>query len=167
LRNSLFRFLQHHEIDPKKYNETITVFWLQMVARELAKFHASAAFFYSFNSKVSALANPKLPLEFYSEERLWSEEARRVFITPDLKQWKKTRAIAGWEGSSSSASLRSLRFSRIDHNTQETLLLDRSITLFRAYRRQLMEKRRGRRDAEDAESSQPAIVLNLKCGTEA
>lgn len=88
LRNSLFRFLQHHEIDPKKYNETITVFWLQIVGRELAKFHASAAFVDKCNSIVSTLANPKLPLEFYSEERLWSEEARRVFITPDLRRWE-------------------------------------------------------------------------------
>ena len=88
LRNSLFRFLQHHEIDPKKYNETITVFWLKMVARELEKLPLSAALVDKCNSIVSVLANRKLPLDFYSEKRLWSDQARQVFITPDLKHWK-------------------------------------------------------------------------------
>ena len=43
----------------------------------------------------------------------------------------KLEKNAGWEVSASSASLRPLRFSMIDRNTQETLLLDPSITLFR------------------------------------
>jgi len=85
LRESLLKFLHHHEIDPQKYNETVTVFWLQMVARELKSLPESAGLVEKCNSVISALANPKLPLEFYSEERLWSGEARQVFIAPDLK----------------------------------------------------------------------------------
>ena len=46
----------------------------------------------------------------------------------------------------------------INHNTQETLVLDLSITVFREYREHLMPERRGRRHADDAETS--AIFLN-------
>ena len=41
-------------------------------------------------------------------------------------------------------ALRTLRFSMNDHNTQDTLLLDLSITRFRQHRGPLREKRRDR-----------------------
>ena len=47
-----------------KYHHTITVFWIQMLARLLDK---------------------NLPLTYYSPEVLWSDEARRGWIAPDLR----------------------------------------------------------------------------------
>ena len=47
----------------EKYHHTITVFWIRMLARLLDK---------------------DLPLSYYSAERLWSDEARRTWIEPDL-----------------------------------------------------------------------------------
>jgi len=41
----------------------------------------------------------------------------------------------------------------IDHNTQETLLLDLSMLPSGNYKKQLMKKRRARGDAEEAETS--------------
>ena len=35
MRSSLFRFLDHHGVDRKKYSETITVFWIGKVADKL------------------------------------------------------------------------------------------------------------------------------------
>jgi hypothetical protein len=88
MRNALPRFLNHHAIDTQKYNETLTVFWLEMVALELKRLPASATLVHKCNSVIDALSNPKLASEYYSDEVLWSEKARKAFVDPDLKQWK-------------------------------------------------------------------------------
>jgi len=88
MRSSLFRFLEHHNVDNRKYNETLTVFWLEMVALELKKIAVDASLVDKFNSVIAALNNAKLACEFYSEQVLWSDEARRTFVPPDLKHWK-------------------------------------------------------------------------------
>ena len=87
MRTALFKFLEHHNIDTQKYNETMTVFWLEMVARELKKLDANISVVEKCNSVIAALNNPKLALDFYSQELLLSEEARKGFVQPDLKQW--------------------------------------------------------------------------------
>ena len=85
LRNSLCRFLQHHEIDSQKYNETLTVFWLEMVASELAKLPSNLPLTVRCNSVVASLDDAKLASDFYSDELLWSQRARESFVAPDLK----------------------------------------------------------------------------------
>jgi len=35
MREGLLRFIAHHEIDPKKYSEEITRFWIERVAEQL------------------------------------------------------------------------------------------------------------------------------------
>ena len=49
---------------PEKYHHTITVFWIQMLARLLDK---------------------NLPVTYYSPELLWSDEARGGWVAPDLR----------------------------------------------------------------------------------
>jgi hypothetical protein len=49
---------------PEKYHETITLFWMRMLARLLDK---------------------NLPLAYYSRERLWSDQARTAWLEPDLQ----------------------------------------------------------------------------------
>lgn len=88
LRESLQRFLDHHSIDKQKYNETLTVFWLEMVVLELRRLPEDLGLVDKCNSVIDALNNPKLASEFYSEKLLWSEQARKTFVDPDLKQWK-------------------------------------------------------------------------------
>lgn len=87
LRESLHRFLDHHSIDKQKYNETLTVFWLEMVVLELRRLPAGSTLVHKCNSVIEALNNPKLALEYYSDEVLWSEQARKAFVSPDLKRW--------------------------------------------------------------------------------
>ena len=87
MRGSLFRFLEHHQVDNRKYNETLTVFWLEMVALELKKLADGASLAKRCNLVIGALSNPRLALDFYSEELLWSDEARARFVEPDLRQW--------------------------------------------------------------------------------
>jgi hypothetical protein len=49
---------------PEKYHQTITIFWMRMVGRLLDK---------------------RLPLAYYSPERLSSDEARLTWVEPDLR----------------------------------------------------------------------------------
>lgn len=88
LRQSLHRFLKHHQVDAQKYNETLTMFWLEMVARELSQIPQQTALVSKCNSVIAALSDPKLVSEFYSDELLWSESARQAFVEPDKKHWK-------------------------------------------------------------------------------
>ena len=88
LRESLLQFLGHHSIDNQKYNETLTVFWLEMVALELKQLPEDSTLVDRCNSVIEVLDNPKLALEYYSDEVLWSEQARKAFVDPDLKQWE-------------------------------------------------------------------------------
>jgi len=88
MRSSLFRFLEHHNVDNRKYNETLTVFWLEMVVLELNKLPADVRLVERCNSVVAKLNNPKLALDFYSQELLWSDEARARFVEPDLRPWR-------------------------------------------------------------------------------
>jgi len=92
MRSSLFRFLEHHKVDNRKYNETLTVFWLEMVALELKKQSAGASLVEKCNSVISALSNPKLAADFYSEQVLGSDEARKIFVPPDLKAIRDRKA---------------------------------------------------------------------------
>lgn len=87
LRTTLMRFLDHHDVDMQKYNETLTAFWLHMVALELKRLPEGARLVDKCNSVIAALSNPKLALDFYSEELLWSERARQAFVPPDVKRW--------------------------------------------------------------------------------
>jgi hypothetical protein len=87
MKEALLRFLNHHAVDPKKYNETLTVFWIEMVARVLQELPEGKSLVEKCNRTVEKLSNPKLALEFYSEELLWSQQARESFVEPDLKHW--------------------------------------------------------------------------------
>jgi hypothetical protein len=49
---------------PEKYHHTLTVFWMRAVA---------------------ALLDQSLPLEYYSRDRLFSDDARSEWLDPDLK----------------------------------------------------------------------------------
>src|SRR5213596_410105 len=82
MRNTLQRFAASVG-NSEKYNETITLFWLHLLAGMRA-----------FGSRESLQqivhANPRLleknfPLAYYSPERLFSDKARASWVEPDLK----------------------------------------------------------------------------------
>ena len=66
---------------PQKYHETITLFWVNLLAYALTREKRLEEF---------VGANPQLleknfPLAYYSAERLFSDEARTSWLEPDLK----------------------------------------------------------------------------------
>ena len=68
---------------PQKYHETITLFWVQLLARARAISRAECL-------EELVYANPQLLeknflLAYYSAERLFSDEARVSWKEPDLK----------------------------------------------------------------------------------
>lgn len=89
MRNSLMRFIKHHHVDQRKYNETITVFWLEVVADALAKMPAALTLLERCNRVVQEFPNSARALEHYSSELLFSDDAREGFVKPDLKDWKE------------------------------------------------------------------------------
>jgi hypothetical protein len=64
------------------YHETLTVFWLDTVAGFLAD-SPELSHLQKANRLVERF-DKDYPLRFYSRERLFSPEAREVFVEPDL-----------------------------------------------------------------------------------
>ena len=85
MRTSLFRFLDHHKVDKAKYHETLTGFWLKLVRRQMDSLAANCSVLETTNAVIDSLGNSQVVLDYYSEKLLWSDEARRVWIEPDLK----------------------------------------------------------------------------------
>jgi hypothetical protein len=69
------------------YHETITVFWLRTVADYLAKAERAAGLAALANGLLAVCHDPRLPLEYYSRERLFSVEARTHYVKPDLQNF--------------------------------------------------------------------------------
>jgi hypothetical protein len=89
MRTSLRRFLAHHGVGSEKYNETLTVFWVAMVRQTLAEIRTDSSLVEKCNRVIEALGNPALAFDYYSKELLWSDEARKAYVRPDLKNWEK------------------------------------------------------------------------------
>lgn len=105
MRNTLRRFAAALG-KPQKYHETITLFWVHFLAR------AKAA---TCGQRLEDVvcANPQLleknfPLAYYSAERLFSDEARALWVEPDLKPLSIDGIATCSPGSSRNAPDRSL-----------------------------------------------------------
>jgi len=90
MRESLFRFIDHHQIDRRKYHETLTVFWMEMVAKCLDAMPVGLSLSEQCQRVHSLLGNKDVQLEYYSEEVLWSDAARLSFVKPNKSNWNST-----------------------------------------------------------------------------
>jgi hypothetical protein len=89
IRAGLLRFLDHHGVGREKYNETLTMFWVEMVRQALTEIGPDSSLVEKCNRVIEWLGNPALALDYYSKELLWSDEARKACVKPDLKNWEK------------------------------------------------------------------------------
>lgn len=71
--------------DNAGYHHTITLFYLRVIARELAGCADEAIGALATSLLKSPIADRAYPLRFYSKAALFSVEARRDWLAPDLK----------------------------------------------------------------------------------
>ena len=90
MRAGIFRFLDHHQVGHEKYNETLTLFWLKLVRQNLDQLDPEISLVATTNAVLESLASSAVVFDYYTRERLWSDEARRVWVEPDLKQLKSS-----------------------------------------------------------------------------
>lgn len=68
------------------YHETITLFWIKIMFQYLTVKGKNCSFVDLVNG-LSQYSDPRLPLEYYSQNCLMSWQARRSWIEPDLKSF--------------------------------------------------------------------------------
>ena len=66
------------------YHETLTVFWMKTIDDFLAARGRDAGLAALANALVATHDEARLPLEYYTRERLFSPAARAAYIEPDL-----------------------------------------------------------------------------------
>jgi hypothetical protein len=81
MRASLKRFAEHHGVSGL-YHETLTRFWLQQVDLRLDRGRCLGE---SVKRVQEQLNDKNLSLEYYSRERIDSQEAREKWLPPDMK----------------------------------------------------------------------------------
>ena len=82
MRSSLKRFAAHHGVTGL-YHETLTRFWLMKVNQRLDR---SVCLQQSVSKVREQLSDKNLAFEYYSRERIESQEARETWLKPDLME---------------------------------------------------------------------------------
>ncbi|HEX8176065.1 MAG TPA: hypothetical protein VF543_13175 [Pyrinomonadaceae bacterium] len=85
MRQSLMRFLAHYGVDPQKYNETITQFWVRRLGRLLSATDSALTLAERANRVIEQAGDSQTIFSYYTRERVFSEEGRTGWIEPDRK----------------------------------------------------------------------------------
>lgn len=94
MRHAINQFLNHHQIDPSKYHETLTRAWL-MAVRHFMDRAGSTSSAEEFLSRSTALLDSSVMLTHYSKDVLFSSTARAKFVEPDLDPIPQHRPLRG------------------------------------------------------------------------
>ena len=70
------------------YHETLTQFYIGLIAHHLHRDGPGASLLDAVNSLLATRGHKELPLEYYSRDRLMSREARAKWVEPDLKPFE-------------------------------------------------------------------------------
>lgn len=83
MRRAIQAFLAHHGVEPTKYHETITRAWVMAVRHfmgDTERAHSAD----DFIAQNPRLLDSRIMLSHYSAGVLFSDDARRAFVDPDL-----------------------------------------------------------------------------------
>lgn len=95
MRNSLKNLLLHAGVDPEtKYHETMTEAWILAVNHFMHHSEQSNSA-NEFIGQNPDLLNSKIIQSHYSTKLLFSEQARREFVEPDISQIPRHSSAAG------------------------------------------------------------------------
>jgi hypothetical protein len=83
MRESLFRFLDHHK--EQGYNETITIFWLKVVRNFLDGQPETRNLTELANELAATYGDSRLIFDYYSKGLLASKEAKHRWVEPDVR----------------------------------------------------------------------------------
>jgi hypothetical protein len=72
--------------DSSGYHETLTAVWLKLIKLELKAPVVESTELY--NRIIESICDSSVPLRYYSRERLFSVEARRGWLEPDLRAFE-------------------------------------------------------------------------------
>lgn len=89
MRSALLHFAKVNNIVPspgRGYHETLTRFWMRMVAVVASELDACEPLFARANAAIERLADKNVAKCYYSSGLLASDEARNGFVTPDLAE---------------------------------------------------------------------------------
>jgi len=86
MRATLLRLLQHVGVDPSaKFHETLTKAWVLAVRHFMVRTNTSESADQFINANPEML-DSKIMMTHYSAEVLFSNEARRAFVEPNLEE---------------------------------------------------------------------------------
>ena len=85
MRAAIYRFLDHYGQDRQIYNETITLFWVKLVRSFLDQTDRARPVGEIANEMIESLGSSQLIYNYYSKERLSSDESRKAWVEPDVK----------------------------------------------------------------------------------
>ncbi|HWS54423.1 MAG TPA: hypothetical protein VN228_09865 [Pyrinomonadaceae bacterium] len=85
MREGLARFIAANGVSPRKYHETLTVFWVRRVGAFAARAGAGRPLAEVANELIAECGDPRLVFEYYSRALVDSEDARARWVEPDLK----------------------------------------------------------------------------------
>lgn len=83
MREGLLRFISRHGVDKQKYNETITQFWVRRLDKLLTEADSDLSLAERANQTIEKAGGPQLIFDYYSSERVFSNEARNQWVEPE------------------------------------------------------------------------------------
>jgi hypothetical protein len=85
VREGLKRYIAAHGVDPRKYHETVTVFWVKRVRAFAERAGRGRALAELANELARECGDPRLVYDYYSKALVDTEEARTRWVEPDLR----------------------------------------------------------------------------------
>jgi hypothetical protein len=87
MREGLYKFLDHHKVDRRKYHETITRFWVKRVGALYVEDKKERPLAEIANQVVKVCIDANLIYAYYSRALLASTTAREGWVEPDVQSF--------------------------------------------------------------------------------